>query len=322
VPLTTSRSPTAKESEVTLDSSMEPSESTPKLWWNSVVPILSTLIAVFAALLVTGYNTTVDGGPEMTAENLFGNGDSYSALLWGGFIGSVVTWVFIRLQYQYKGEIYNQWKHWLACDFRMQIDGDEAEAPRPILNFKESLDYRSLPTLTFLISSLMSFCTGTSWGTMSIMFPLVLPAAWISSNGDQEIFVLVVSAILAGSVFGDHATAISDTTILSSMATKCDLRHHVVTQLPYALFVAVVAILLGYLPASFLLPAWLGLLLGIVVLFLAPLVLAEKVDHPQRRLDPTMRVVEWARVTLLKGKPTETAPNKSENEKDVGDQAF
>ncbi|CAE7857470.1 unnamed protein product, partial [Symbiodinium necroappetens] len=303
-------SPTAKESEVTLDSSMEPSESTPKLWWNSVVPILSTLIAVFAALLVTGYNTTVDGGQEMTAENLFGNGDSYSALLWGGFIGSVVTWVFIRLQYQYKGEIYNQWKHWVSCDFRMQIDGDDAEAPRPILNFKESLDvwiegvkgltapvlvllmawgigaavkdvscdlffasvfssddldYRSLPTLTFLISSLMSFCTGTSWGTMSIMFPLVLPAAWISSNGDQEIFVLVVSAILAGSVFGDHATAISDTTILSSMATKCDLRHHVVTQLPYALFVAVVAILMGYLPASFLFPGWLGLLLGIVV---------------------------------------------------------
>ncbi|CAE7545598.1 unnamed protein product [Symbiodinium necroappetens] len=358
-------SPTAKESEVTLDASMEPSESTPKLWWNSVVPILSTLIAVFAALLVTGYNTTVDGGQEMTAENLFGNGDSYSALLWGGFIGSVVTWVFIRLQYQYKGEIYNQWKHWVACDFRMQIDGDEAEAPRPILNFKESLDvwiegvkgltapvlvllmawgigaavkdvscdlffasvfssdsldYRSLPTLTFLISSLMSFCTGTSWGTMSIMFPLVLPAAWISSNGDQEIFVLVVSAILAGSVFGDHATAISDTTILSSMATKCDLRHHVVTQLPYALFVAAVAIIIGYLPASFLFPAWLGLLLGIVVMFLVPLVFAEKVDHPQRRLDPTMRVVEWARVTLLKGKPTETAPIKSE--KDLGDQAF
>ena len=272
-------SATAKESEVTLDSSMEPSQGTPKLWWNGMVPILATLVAVFAALMATGYNKTVDGGQEPTAENVFGNGDAYAALLWGGFIGSVAAWVFIRLQYQYKGELYNQWKHWLKCDFQMHTEGDDVEAPRPILNFKESLDvwiqgiksltcpilvllmawgigaavkdvscdlffasvfssdsldYRWLPTLTFLIASLMSFCTGSSWGTMSIMFPLVLPAAWISSGGDREIFVLVVSAILAGSVFGDHATAISDTTILSSMATKCDLRHHVVTQLPYA----------------------------------------------------------------------------------------
>ena len=351
-------SPTAKESEVTLDSSMEPSESTPKRWWNSVVPILATLIAVFAALLVTGYNTTVDGGQEMTAANLFGNGDSYSALLWGGFIGSVASWVFIRLQYQYKGEIYNQWAHWLKCDFKMQMEGEEQ--PRPILDFKESLDvwiegvksltcpvlvllmawaigaavkdvscdlffasvfssdsldYRSLPTLTFLIASLMSFCTGTSWGTMSIMFPLVLPAAWISSSGDKEIFVLVVSAILAGSVFGDHATAISDTTILSSMATKCDLRHHVVTQLPYALLVAIVSILIGYLPASFLFPGWLGLLLGMVVMFLVPFVLTEKVEHPDRRLDPTMRLVELIRGKASKG-------NTSEMGKAEGDQAF
>ena len=340
--------PDANESEVELDTSLEPEEDVPRLWWNSAVPIVLTLIIVFTSLLVTGYKTTVDLGDPVNAANLFGNGDSYSSLLYGSFIGSVFTWLFIRAQYYYKGEPYNAWKCWFACK-RVPIFED-GTGPKPILTLKESLevwiegikglttpvlvlimawaigqavqdvscdlffasalssdslDYRMLPTLTFLISALISFCTGTSWGTMSIMFPLAVPASWISSGGDKNIFVMTVAGILAGAVFGDHATAISDTTILSSLATKCDLRHHVITQLPYAVICGVFSVLLGTIPGAYIYPPWVGLLIGFPVMAVLPLLIGQRVDHPLRKLDPISSATEWMAVKWFKKEPHE-----------------
>ena len=93
-----------------------------------------------------------------------------------------------------------------------------------------NLDYRMLPTLTFIISILIAFSTGTSWGTMTIMFPLVLVPSYNASNGDPVIFYGVTAGILAGAVAGDHASPISDTTILASMASECQILEHVKTQ--------------------------------------------------------------------------------------------
>lgn len=115
----------------------------------------------------------------------------------------------------------------------------------------EALDYRMLPTLTFIVSVLIAFATGTSWGTMTIMFPLVLVPAYDASNGDANIFYGVTAAILAGAVAGDHGSPISDTTILSSMASECQLMCHVKTQGPYALMVALWSILVGTIPSGY-----------------------------------------------------------------------
>mmetsp|Transcript_18773 Transcript_18773/g.49117 ORF Transcript_18773/g.49117 Transcript_18773/m.49117 type:complete len:771 (-) Transcript_18773:83-2395(-) len=175
------------------------------------------------------------------------------------------------------------------------------------------VDPRMLPTLTFLIAALISFCTGTSWGTMSIMFPLAVPATWIAT-GDREIFILVIAGILAGAVFGDHATAISDTTILSSMATKCDLRHHVITQIPYALYAALISILLGTIPSAYAYDSWVGLLLGLIFVAISPIFIAERVDHPERKMDPMSRGVEWFKVTVLKKEPAEVVIPEDDSE--------
>ena len=75
-----------------------------------------------------------------------------------------------------------------------------------------ALDYRMLPTLTFIVSVLIAFATGTSWGTMTIMFPLVLVPAYEASDGNANIFYGVTAAIFAGAVAGDHCSPISDTT--------------------------------------------------------------------------------------------------------------
>lgn len=126
-----------------------------------------------------------------------------------------------------------------------------------------------LPAIIFIVAAVVSFATGTSWGTMGLIFPLAVPLSHQLSPGNEVIFLGSIAAILSGSVFGDHCSPISDTTIMSAMASSCDQIAHVRTQLPYALVVAVFSILIGSLPngLEFYSP-WIGLLLGSTILTL------------------------------------------------------
>ena len=92
--------------------------------------------------------------------------------------------------------------------------------------------------MIFLLSSIISFSTGTSWGTFSIMIPVAVPMALAM---DANI-ALVVGAVISGGIFGDHCSPISDTTIISSMAADCEIIEHVRTQLPYALISGAIAL--------------------------------------------------------------------------------
>ncbi|MBN2815777.1 MAG: sodium:proton antiporter [Campylobacterales bacterium] len=102
-----------------------------------------------------------------------------------------------------------------------------------------------LPALIFLLSAIISFSTGTSWGTFSIMMPIAIPMA---AGMDANMF-LVIGAVMSGGIFGDHCSPISDTTIISSMASDCEVIEHVKTQLPYALISASIAFTLFILLA-------------------------------------------------------------------------
>ncbi len=104
----------------------------------------------------------------------------------------------------------------------------------------ESLSVYLLAAVIFLLSSLMSFATGTSWGTFSIMLPVAIPMA-VGMDANVE---LCIAAVISGGVFGDHCSPISDTTIISAMASDCEVVEHVQTQLPYALISGVVALFL------------------------------------------------------------------------------
>jgi Na+/H+ antiporter NhaC len=127
-----------------------------------------------------------------------------------------------------------------------------------------SLDYRVLPTLSFVISVMIAFATGTSWGTMTIMFPLVLVPSYQASGGNAAIFYGVAAGVLAGAVAGDHASPISDTTILASMATECEILAHVKTQAPYAMLVVFWSILVGTIPSGWgAFANWVSILLGL-----------------------------------------------------------
>lgn len=132
-----------------------------------------------------------------------------------------------------------------------------------------------LPTIIFVLGSIISFSTGTSYGTMGILMPLTIPLAnavgihtGLEGNELSTYTILNVGAVLTGAIFGDHCSPISDTTILSSMASSCNHMDHVSTQLYYALFVGVVAILFGFLPAAFGVPVYILLPLGLLVVYL------------------------------------------------------
>ena len=138
---------------------------------------------------------------------------------------------------------------------------------------EESLPVWLLPTLVFLLSVVVAFSTGTSFGTMGIIMPLAIPLvhSMLSLSGAQippthPIFLAAVSSVLAGAIFGDHCSPISDTTVLSSQASGCNHVAHVRTQLPYALLVGAVSIVCGTLPIGLGVPVWLLLPLGPLLL--------------------------------------------------------
>jgi len=128
----------------------------------------------------------------------------------------------------------------------------------------DSLNPAWLPALTFLLGSAISFSTGTSWGTMAILMPLVIPVAVAMGDapGSANVLVPTIGAVLAGAVFGDHCSPISDTTIVSAVSSDCETMAHTRTQLPYALLGAGIAVVIGYLPAGLGINPWLLLVGG------------------------------------------------------------
>jgi len=123
------------------------------------------------------------------------------------------------------------------------------------------------PAIVFLVASVTSFATGTSWGTMAILIPTAVPIAFSLDGQAYGLTTMItLGAVLDGAIFGDHCSPISDTTIISSIASRCDHIQHVRTQLPYSLFVAVLALSCGYIPAALGLSPLLSIAIAITVM--------------------------------------------------------
>jgi Na+/H+ antiporter NhaC len=148
----------------------------------------------------------------------------------------------------------------------------------------ESINPRFLPVIVFLVCGLTSFATGTSWGTMAIMFPIVIPLSaavtgiYDYSPADSSLILVgVISSVLAGCVWGDHCSPISDTTILSSMASGCDHIDHVRTQLPYAVTVGVVTMLFGDILTAYGLSPYVSILIIVALLLIIIYLFGKKI---------------------------------------------
>ena len=138
--------------------------------------------------------------------------------------------------------------------------------------FQGIIDGAWLPIILFLASCFVAFATGSSWTTMAIMQPnVVLLAYHLGADtpyGPHGLLILSIGAVLEGAIFGDHCSPISDTTILSSAASKCNHITHVRTQAPYAIVTAIIAIVIGYMPTALLdTPFWISIVIGCALLF-------------------------------------------------------
>jgi len=240
-------------------------------WYNGVVPIFVIIFGTIAGLAYTGIESLQSNGiTEYGIQEIIGGADSFSALLWASFFACIVAvvmsvWQKILTFDQSMHAFINGVKSMVyACIILTlawsigSVTSEMKTADYLISILSEALSPQFLPVIVFVICGAISFATGTSYGTMAIVIPIIIPLAdkmcdvsGLSGTDTQLILYGVVSSVLAGSVWGDHCSPISDTTILSSMASRCNHVDHVKTQLPYAVVVGLICMLLGDIPTAF-----------------------------------------------------------------------
>ncbi len=132
------------------------------------------------------------------------------------------------------------------------------------------LSFRFLPAIVFIVAAFLSFSMGTAWGTFGILLPIV--SMLCAGSDGASVLIPSLGATLAGSVYGDHCSPISDTTILASTGAQCDHLRHVETQLPYATLVAAVCAV-GYVVAGFVRNPWITVAVSVALLLIVFIVL-------------------------------------------------
>lgn len=258
---------------------MTPVEGKPQRAINAILPVLVLVVGVLAGLYATGTGETLN--------EIIGSSNSFKALMWASLFG-VLTAAFLSITQRIMDieQVIESWFSGLkGMMFAMiilimawalsAVTTDLHTASYLVSILGDSLNAGFVPTIVFILAAATAFATGSSWGAMGILMPLVIPLTWavMMANGqvaahDYHILYSSISTILAGSVWGDHCSPISDTTILSSMASGCNHIDHVRTQLPYAVLVGVVSVLFGTLPVGFGIPWWIAMGAGIIVLTL------------------------------------------------------
>ena len=284
-------SPTAKPLSTLDTSSIEIHESVPKRWYNAIVPIASVIIFTIWGLWYSGsLAIEASKGAEYLATakvyEVLGQADSLQVLIWASVGGSLVAIIMVLIQ-----KIMDL-EEAISC----WIEGIKSIVPAAIilvlawgigiickdlntagylaLVSRGNIAPQLLPFLIFILAAVISFATGTSWGTMSIVMPIAihigfnLPPAEMDPLMKGSILLGSVAGVLAGATFGDHCSPISDTTIMSSMASGADHIDHVRTQAPYALTVAAVGALLGSIPSGYGMNPLISMVLCTGVLFL------------------------------------------------------
>lgn len=287
------------DSETTMEfSESHVKDGVPARWYNAVIPVATVVISCLVGLIIVGSKSPMMAGKTF---EFFSFSSWYGCFIGVGqvsngipmilcgasVLGALVAGVLFYAQRILNlNDVFRAFFHgWriifviaalLVLAWAIRQVCDELGTAYFILAIVQNLiSAHWLPLAIFFISSLTAFATGTSWGTMGILFPILAPVA--ANSGDLGFVVICLGAILDGAIFGDHCSPISDTTILSSISTNCDLIDHVKTQLPYALVTALVAGLAGYVPASFGVPYLVTYCIGVGALLAVIFLLGRRI---------------------------------------------
>ena len=244
-----------------------------------VLPVVILIVTCFVGMIYVGGFFGVDawGGTECAGDffGAFGNTDAFIGLPWGGLISLVLTiaYVVARRLMSFKEAMACVPKGFvamvppiiiltLAVALKNMVGSLGADIFfETIMTGAAASLYSMLPAIIFVAACILAFSSGTSWGTFSILIPIVAAIFPVGS----ELLIIGISACLAGAVCGDHCSPISDTTIMASAGAQCDHVNHVSTQLPYAITVAAVSFV-NFIIAGFVQNAAICLIIGAVLM--------------------------------------------------------
>lgn len=265
--------------------SREPDPDTPKRWFNAVIPILCVVFGIVFGILFLGRYRILESGGAFSFAKFedwrlaFGitmsgsNGAGAMPVLFlASVVGSVVAFALtlgqglMSFRESCRTYISGMPTMWMAIYILLMtwamraICENLGTAQYLIALLGDDMPVWTLPLFTFAVAAAMSFATGTSWGAMGILIPIILPLSFslgAYEAGGGILFFLTAAAILDGAIFGDHCSPISDTTVLTSISTGCDHIAHVKTQFLYALTTMIMSGVFGYLAVGGSMPLWL-----------------------------------------------------------------
>jgi len=264
---------------------MDPDPGTPRRWYNGLIPIACVVFGILIGILLLGRARMMATGEAFSVGSFenwrlafsaaVGAEDGSGALpvlflasVFGSLVAFALTWGqgLLSARESFQAFVSGMPTMWMAVfillmTWAMQdICANLGTAEYLIDLLGESMPLWTLPLFTFVVASMMSFATGTSWGAMGILIPIILPLSFSMGayeTGGSILFFLTAAAILDGAIFGDHCSPISDTTVLTSISTGCDHIAHVKTQIPYAVTTMSLSGLFGYLAVAGSMPLWL-----------------------------------------------------------------
>ena len=263
-----------------------------------VIPVIILIIGCVSSMIYVGFQ---NGGHDLITA--FANTSAFDALPLGSLIALIINMIYFMVRRSMK---FTELMDCLPEGFKQMVPaililclawtiGDVTKglgAPEFVAGIVENLSgslYALLPAVVFIIAAFLGFATGTSWGTFSILLPIVIPVfsggtpAVDLTVGDlnNNLLMISIAATLGGAVMGDHCSPISDTTIMASSGAQCYHLNHVATQLPYAVTVAVVAFV-NYIITAFIQVPFICLPIAIVSMVLVMLVIG-KLNHSMNR---------------------------------------
>ena len=288
------------------DKLLEPKEHIVLKASNAVVPLLVLVVFAFVGFYFSGYNAITDSAVKVLIDEsplgfyalreTFGASNASVVLFQAALLASIVaiTMSAFRKIFSVREGIAVWMQGWrmmimtiviLLCAWSLASTIKDLGTSKYLIELlTDKTPLFALSSAVFVLASLISFSTGTSYGTMGILMPLTIPlAAAVGVYNDlagaelHHYLIINISAVLTGAIFGDHCSPISDTTILSSMGSRCDLLAHIKTQMPYALCVCAVSLVFGYLSVSLGLSVWISLALGLGAMIVILRIFGKKV---------------------------------------------
>ena len=261
------------------DGDLKVKDNIPHRAVNAILPILTLISAMLYFIFSSGEGDSL--------KEILGSADTFSALMHSTLLSALMAAMLsVGQRILNLNETFEAWYSglkfmvmgmlvlilaWALAD----LSRDLHTADFIVSTLGDSIPMNILPAVVFLVAAATAFGSGSSWGVMAILMPLVIPLSWAVMEGQgglnpENIHILysTIACVLTGAVWADHCSPISDTTILTSMASGCELMDHVRTQMPYALIAGGISLLLGTIPAGFGMPWWMLLAIGSIVLMI------------------------------------------------------